>query len=189
MAPVRHVAQNWNFNAAIDIVGIRQIDERNRFADELSEICHHDKLVRLTEAQETPGRKARAFQLAPRWQKMRTQEQELLLRHARNGERKLADQALRRLQRAPWLAPSLEQEGARELGHIPSSRSDYARLRKQTMRPEPRGRHKSWALHSTIHSLQAGAAAWNKKLIWSAGRASAKAAGQISCRGSARSRN
>ena len=94
--------------------------------DELSLICHHDKRVRLAEAQETPGRKARAFQLAPRWQNTRTREQELLLRHVRNGERKHAKQALRRLRKAPWLPPSLEQEAARKLGHIPSSRINGA---------------------------------------------------------------
>jgi hypothetical protein len=174
MATVRRVARNWNFNAAIDILNIRQIEGRARRADELSLICHHDKLVRLAEALETPGRKARAFQLAPRWQNTLTREQELLFRHVQNGERKLAKQALQRLRKAPWLPQSLQQEAARQLGHIPSSRSDYARLRKQTMRPEPRGRYKSWALRSTIHTLQACAAAWNKKLIWSAGRAPPK---------------
>jgi hypothetical protein len=174
MGTVRHVARNWNFNAAIDILNIRQIEERARCADELSLICHHDKLIRLADAQETPGRKARAFQLAPRWERTRAREQELLLRHVRNGENKLAEQADRRLRKAPRLPQSLEQEAARELGHIPSSQSDYGRLRKQTMRPEPRGRSKSWALYSTIHSLQACAGAWNKKLIWSAGRAPPK---------------
>ena len=38
------------------------------------------------------------------------------------------------------------------------------------MRPEPRGKYKSWALRSTIHALQACAAASNRKLAWSTGR-------------------
>lgn len=42
------------------------------------------------------------------------------------------------------------------------------------MRPEPRGKSKSWALRSTIHALQACAAASNKKLAWSTGRSPPK---------------
>jgi hypothetical protein len=42
------------------------------------------------------------------------------------------------------------------------------------MRAARRGRYKSWALRNTIHALQAHAAAWNKRLIWSAGRAPPK---------------
>jgi hypothetical protein len=174
MAAVRYVARNWNFNAALDILNIRQIKERARCTDELNLICYFHLLVKVQEAQETPGRKARAFQLAPRWQKWRRRELELLLCHVHNGEKNLAEQALRQLRKMPCLPQSLEQEAVRELGHIPSSRSDYALLRKRTMRPEPRGKYKSWALRSTIHALQACAAAWNKKLIWTAGRAPPK---------------
>jgi hypothetical protein len=174
MGAVRHVTQDCDFSTAIDTLNIRHFEKRARCADELSLICHHDKLVRSAEAQETPGRKARAFQLAWRWQKAQMREQELLSRHVRNDERKLAEQALRRLQKMPSLPQSLEQEAARELGRLPSSRCDYALLRKRTMRPEPRGKYKSWALHSTIHALQACAATWNKKLVWRTGRAPPK---------------
>jgi hypothetical protein len=174
MATVRHVTQNCNFKLAIGILSIRHIEKRDRCADELRLILHHDKLVRLAEAQETPGRKARALQLAPRWQKAQLREQKLLLRHVRKDERKLAQQALRRLQKIPSLPQSLEQEAVRELGYIPNSRSDYALLRERTMHPKPRGRHKSWALHRTIHALQACVATWDKKLIWSDGRAPPK---------------
>src|SRR5262249_38806152 len=97
MGAVRHLARNCDFNKAIDILNIRHIEKRARCADELMLICHFHQLVRKTEAQERPERKARAFQLAPRWQKTRRQEQELLLRHLQNDEKKLAEQALRRL--------------------------------------------------------------------------------------------
>ena len=107
MATVRHVTRNCNFKPAIDILTIRHIEKRDRCADELRLILHHDKLVRLAEAQETPGRKARALQLAPRWQKAQIREQKLLSRHMRKDERKLAQQALRRLQKIPSLPQSL----------------------------------------------------------------------------------
>jgi hypothetical protein len=170
MGTVRRVTQNCDFSTAINTLSIRHYEKRARCRDEISLILHHDKLVRLAEAQETPGRKARAFQLAWRWHKARMREQELLSRHLRNDETELADHAFRRLQKMS-LPQSLEQEATQQLGRIPSSRSDYALLRKRTMGPEPRGKYKSWALRNTIHALQACAAAWNKKLVWSTGRA------------------
>jgi hypothetical protein len=87
-----------------------------------------------------------------------------------DANRKLAEQAFRRWQKLPWLPQSLEQEAVRELGHIPSSRKDFALLQGRKMRVARRGRYKSWALRNTIHALQACAAAWNKNFIWSAGR-------------------
>ena len=175
MGAVRHLARNCNFNTAIDTLNIRHIEERARCEDELRLIYHFHELNRMTEAQGTPGRKARAFQLAWRWHKARMREQALLLRHVQKGERQLAEQALRRWQNPRLSLPqSVEQEAVRELDYIPKSRSDYALLRERTMHPEPRGRHKSWVLHRTIHALQACAATWDKRLIWSDGRAPPK---------------
>jgi hypothetical protein len=166
MAAVGDVARNWNFDPAIDILNIRHIEKRARCTDELSLICHHDLLVRKAEEQETPGRRARAFQLAPQWRNARMRE----WREMGDPNKKRAEQALRRWQKLPWLPQSLEQEAVRELGHIPTSRNDFALLRKRTMRSVRRGRHKSWALRSTIHAIQACAATWNKKLIWDKNR-------------------
>jgi hypothetical protein len=160
--------------ATIDTLNIRHLEKRTHCIEELMRIYHFHQLVRIAEAQERSGRKARAFQLAWRWHKARMREQELLLRYVQNGEKKLAEQALRRFQKMPSLPQSLEQEAARKLSHIPNSRSDYALVRKMTMRPEPRGRYKGWALRGTIRELQAYAGGWNKKLIWSAGRAPPK---------------
>jgi hypothetical protein len=175
MGAVRHFALNCNFNTTTDTLNVRHIEECARCEDELRLIYHFHELNRVTETQETPGRKARAFQLAWRWHKARIREQNLLLRHVQNGERQFAEQALRRWQNPRLSLPqSVEQEAVRELGYIPNSRSDYALLRERTMHSEPRGRHKSWALHRTIHALQACAATWDKKLIWSDGRAPPK---------------
>jgi hypothetical protein len=138
----RQFARNWNFSEAIDTLGLRHIDHRARGENELILICIVDKLSRSVEAQETPGRKARAFQLAP--QKKRRQR--------------------------PFLPQSLEQEAVRELGRIPCSRGDFAVLQKKMMRMARRGGYKSWALRNTIHALQACAASWNKKLVWDENR-------------------
>jgi hypothetical protein len=167
---MRHVARNWNFSAAIDTLGVMRKDYRDLCQDELILICINNKLARRAEEQETPGRKARAFQLAPRWQKKRKQAQELFRRKARNADKKLTEQALRLWKQTPWLPQSLEQEAVRELGHIPCSRDDFAPLRKQIMQLARRGGYKSWALRNTIHALQACAATWNPKLIWDKNR-------------------
>jgi hypothetical protein len=166
MATVQDLARNWDFDPAINTLNIRHYEKRVRCTDDLIHICHFHQLVRTAETQETPERKARAFQLAPRWQKARMRE----WRKMGNIDKKLAEQAFWRWQKLPWLPLSLEQEAVRELGHIPTSRNDFALLRKQTMRPEPRGRVKSWALRATVHALQACAASWNSKLIWNDGR-------------------
>jgi hypothetical protein len=133
-----NVARNWDFSAAIDTLGLRDIDGIARCKNELILICINHKLAKRAEAEETPGRKARAFQLAP--QKKRRQR--------------------------PFLPQSLQQEAVRALGRIPCSCDDYALLQKKMMRMARRGRYKSWALRNTIHALQACAAAWNEKLIW-----------------------
>jgi hypothetical protein len=152
----------------MDTLGVSQ-EDRRRCEDWLILICVNHELMLLTEEQETPGRKARAFQLAPRWQKKRMQEQKLFWRKARNLDKKLGEQALRLWEQRRWLPPSLEQESVRTLGRIPRSRGDFALLRKQMMRMARRGRYKSWALRNTIHALQACATTWNKELIWDEG--------------------
>jgi hypothetical protein len=180
---MRQFAGNWNFSAAIDTLGLRHIKDRRRCEDELILICVNNKLAMLAEAQETPGRKARAFQFAPRWQKERMQEQKSFWRKAQNIEQSLAEefaeqdvrlalgrQALRLWEKRPWLPQSLEQEAVRALGRIPQSRDDFALLRKQMMQQIRKGGYKSWALRNTIHALQACAATWNKKLIWDKNR-------------------
>jgi hypothetical protein len=165
----------WDFSAAMDTLGLRQIEDRRRCEAELILICINHDLMLRAEEEETPGRKARALQLAPRWQKKRTQEQKRFWRIAQNIDKKLAEQevrlalrklALRRWEKRPWLPQSLEQEAVRALGRIPQSRDDFALLRKQMMRQARRGGYKSWALRNTIHALQACAATWSKKLIW-----------------------
>jgi hypothetical protein len=92
----------------------------------------------------------------------------------RNANEKLAEQASLRRQKLPWLPQSLEQEAVRELGHMPGSRKDFALLQKRKMRAARRGGYKSWALRNTVHALQRCAAAWNKNLIWTDGRAPPK---------------
>jgi hypothetical protein len=167
---MRRWAACWDFSAAMDTLGVRYIEDRRRCENELILICVDYDLVRRAEEQETPGRKARAFQLAPRWQKKRRQAQELFRRKARNADKKLAEQALRLWKQTPWLPQSLEQEAVRELGHIPCSRADFALLRKQMMRGARPGLYESWALRNTIHALQACAAQYKKKLIWDENR-------------------
>jgi hypothetical protein len=180
---MRQFAGNWNFSAAIDTLELVHKDRRARCENELILICINNKLARFAEEQETPGRKARAFQLAPRWQKQRTQEQKRFWRITQNIHKKLAKEfteqearlalyrlALRRWEKRPGLPRSLEQEAVRALGHIPQSRNDFALLRKQMMQQVQRGGYKSWALRNTIHELRACAASWNKKLIWDKNR-------------------
>jgi len=133
----------WDFSAAMDTLRVRHMEDRRRCENELILICVINKQGMLAEAQETPGRKARALQLAP--QKKRRQK--------------------------PFLPQSLEQEAVRALGRIPQSRGDFALLRRKMMRMTRRGRYKSWALRNTIHALQACAATWSKnKLIWDESR-------------------
>jgi len=171
----------WDFSAAMDTLGVRYIEDRRRCEDWLILICVTYDLIRRAEEQETPGRKARALQLAPRWQKKRMQEQKLFWRKARNADKQLAEQALRLWKQTPWLPQSLEQEAVRaleacereegrELDHIPQSRDDFAPLREQMKQMARRGSYKSGALQSTIHALQACAAQYNKKLIWDENR-------------------
>jgi hypothetical protein len=189
---MRRWAARWDFSAAMDTLGLRDIENRRRCENELILICVNHDLMLRAEEQETPGRKARALQLAPRWQKKRTQEQKLFWRIARNIDKRLAEElaqqaamdkqlseqavrlALRRLalrlwEKRPWLPRSLEHEAVRALGRIPQSRDDFALLRKQMMRQARRGGYKSWALRNTIHALQACATTRNKKLIWDEG--------------------
>jgi hypothetical protein len=179
---MRRGARGWNISAAIDTLGLGHKDRRDRCENELILICINNKLARLAEEQETPGRKAAALQLAPRWRKARLQEQKLFWRKARKIDiKRLAQElgepeqavrsalyrlALRRWEKRPWLPQSLEQEAVRALGRIPQSRNDFALLRKQMMQQVRRGGYKSWALRNTIHELQACAASWNKKLVW-----------------------
>jgi hypothetical protein len=175
---MRRWAVCWDFSAAMDTLGVRYIEDRRRCEDWLILICVTYDLIRRAEEQETPGRKARALQLAPRWQKKRMQEQKRFWRIAQNIDKKLAEQevrlALRKLALRRWekrqLPQSLEQEAVRALGRIPQSRDDFALLRKQMMRHARRGGYKSWALRNTIHALQACAATWSKKLIWDKNR-------------------
>jgi hypothetical protein len=167
------VHADWNFSEAMDTLNIRHFEERTRCADQLSFICTVNRLARCAEAQETRGRKARAFQLAPRWQKARMREWREM-DTAKNANEKLTERAFRRWQKLPSLPQSLEQEAVRELGHIPSSRTDFALLKERQMRMASRGRYKSWALRNTVHALQTCAGTWNKKFIWSAGRAPPK---------------
>ena len=171
---MRHYARNWDFSEAITTLGVMRKDYRDLCQDELILICINNKLARLAEEQETPGRKVRALQLAPRVARKLT-----LL--AQEGHK-----ALWLKQRELWLPPSLEQEAVRalaihlnetvgeELDHIPRSRDDFAPLRKKMMRLARRGGYKSWALRNTIHALQACAATWceatRKKTIWDENR-------------------
>jgi hypothetical protein len=177
---MRRFAACWDFSAAMDTLGVRYIEDRRRCEDWLILICVTYDLIRRAEEQETPGRKARALQLAPRWQKKRMQEQKLFWRKARNADKQLAEQALRLWKQTPWPPQSLEQEAVRalearereegrELDHIPQSRDDFAPLRGQMKQMARRGRYKSWALRNTIHALQACATTFNKKLIWEEG--------------------
>jgi hypothetical protein len=177
---MRRFAACWDFSAALDTLGIRDQEDRRRCEDWLVLICVTYDLIRRAEEQETPGRKARALQLAPRWQKKRMQEQKLFWRKARNADKQLAEQALRLWKQTPWLPQPLEQEAVRaletrereegrELDHIPQSRDDFAPLREQMKQMARRGRYKSWALRNTIHALQVCATTFKKKLIWEEG--------------------
>ena len=167
---MRRWAACWNFSAAIDTLGVRHMEDRRRCEDWLILICVNYDLMMRAEGQETPGRKARALQLASGWQKKRGQEQKLFWRKARNIDKKLVEQALRSWKQRSWLPQSLEQDAVRTLGRIPRSRGDFALLRKQMMRMARRGRYKSWALRNTIHALQTCAATWNKNLTWDKNR-------------------
>jgi hypothetical protein len=165
---MRHLARNWNFSPAIDTLGVRHIQDRRRCEDELILICVVNRQVVLAEEQETPGRKARAFQLAPRVAK----KLDLLAKEGRKAPYDGKALARCRQQRGLWLPQSLEQEGVRVLGHIPRSRDDFALLREQMTRMARPGCYKSWALRITIRALQVCAAAWNKKLVWNENRRS-----------------
>jgi hypothetical protein len=148
---MRHVARNWNFSAAIEILGVRLIEDCRRCEDELILICVVNKLSRRAEAQETPGRKARALQLAPRWQKQRTQEQkrfwrkrQRLWRKLRNADKKLAEQALwlwkreahRLWEQRPWLPQSLEQEAIRILESLEQEALEQEALEQEALEQE-----------------------------------------------------
>jgi hypothetical protein len=167
---MRRGARGWDFSAAIDTLGLRHKDRRARCENELILICINNKLARLAEEQETPGRKARALQLAPRV----ARKLDLLAKEGRK--------ALWLKQRELWLPQSLEHQAARalaihlnetveeELDHIPRSRNDFAPLKEQMMRQTRKGCYESSALGITIHALQVCAVAWNPKLIWDKNR-------------------
>jgi hypothetical protein len=169
-SPMRRGARGWDFSAAIDTLGLRHKDRRARCENELILICINNKLARLAEEQETPGRKARALQLAPRV----ARKLDLLAKEGRK--------ALWLKQRELWLPQSLEHQAARalaihlnetveeELDHIPRSRNDFAPLKEQMMRQTRKGCYESSALGITIHALQVCAVAWNPKLIWDKNR-------------------
>jgi hypothetical protein len=188
-AEMRQAARGWDFSGAIGTLGIPHIeDQRRKCEAELILICINHRLTLLAERQETPGRKARALQLAPRWQRARLREQKQFWRVARNidigklakrlGEPEEAVHAAlhrlgrRRWEQRPWLPQALEQEAVRVLGRIPESRADFALVRKQVLRMSRPGRYESTALQIIIQALQACAAGWNPKLIWDESRRS-----------------
>jgi hypothetical protein len=151
---MRRWAACWDFSAAMDTLGLR-IEDRRRCEAELILICINYDLMLRAEAQETPGRKAQAFQLAPGWQRRRREEQKLfwrnrqrLWRTLRNADKKLAEQALwlwkreahRLWEQRPWLSQSLEQEAIRILESLEQEALEQEALEQEAVRRIPSSR-------------------------------------------------
>jgi hypothetical protein len=148
---MRRWAACWDFSEAMDTLGLRHIKDRRRCEDWLILIGVNYDLMLRTEEQETPGRKARALQLAPRWQKQRAQEQkrfwrkrQRLWRKLRNADKKLAERALwfwkreahRLWEQRPWLPQSLEQEAIRILESLEQEALEQEALEQEALEQE-----------------------------------------------------
>ena len=134
-----------------------KVDLRSRCVEELDCIFRLYRLDKLVEQQETPGRKAQAFQKEPRWRKQR------------ESSRK----------RAPRLPPALLQEIWREVlkGQSPDGALltdiDVARLTGRALaelsKPSNPGQIKSYALMHAVRGLQELASRYRKEWAWATG--------------------
>jgi hypothetical protein len=160
-----------DFNDALDILGVR-CTERNQRKTELNLICKLCKHVQLSEHQETPSRKAEAFQRADRW---RRRQQKAWLDTRRVGAAYLTrDLSFVRaaldkedeIKKLEWLPQSLEQEAARLQSKGLSPEASFSTLRDSYKRKSRTGRHESASVKYTVHRLQAFACEIDAALAW-----------------------
>ncbi len=146
-----------NYDKALRSLGVGN-GLRKRCEEELDCILRLYRLDKLVEQQETPGRKAQAFQKEQRWRKQRERSRK----------------------RAPRLPPGLLQELWREVlrGRSPDGALltdvDVARLTGQALaelsqEPSNPGRIKSYALTHAVRGLQGFASRYGKDLAWARG--------------------
>jgi hypothetical protein len=160
-----------DFNDALDILGVRST-ERDQRKNELNLICKLCKHVQLSEHQETPSRKAEAFQKADRWRKRQTKawldSRKIGATHP-IGDLSFVlavldkEAELKKLDRLPQ---SLEQEAARLQAKGLSPEASFSALRDSYKRKSRTGRHESTALKHTVHRLQAFACEIDPALAW-----------------------
>jgi hypothetical protein len=118
-------------------------DLRSRCAEELDCILRRYELEKLVERQETPGRKAQAFQKERRWRKRRARISKRLEKHIEQNDDASARRASAELQRTPRLPAALEQEVWRK---VLNNRSHDAALAELSREPSNPGRIGSCAL-------------------------------------------
>jgi hypothetical protein len=143
-------------------------DLRRRCEEELDCILRRYKLERLVELQETPGRKAQAFQKERRLRKRRERARKRLEKHVEQDEQASARRAWGELQRTPRLPPALEDEKWREVltGLLPD-----AALAKLSRQPSNPGRITSHALTYAVRGLQDLASRYRRDWAWATGDA------------------
>jgi hypothetical protein len=154
-------------------------DSRGRFVVELDFILRLYALEKVVERQETPGRKAQAFQKERQWRKRRERIGERLQKHIVHGDDAGARRASAELQRVPRLPAALEQEVWREVlkGRSPDGALltdiDVARLTGRALaelsEPSSPGRSKSYALMHAVRGLQELASRYRKGWAWATG--------------------
>jgi hypothetical protein len=172
----------YEFSDALECLRILSLGSKNRRAyvpdaepkrrhiDELTFICRSFELTLLADSQETPARKAEAFQRAIRWCRRWERGYEHLTRQRR------ATKELRDQERLPQ---ALEQEAVRRqvvaaMQEQPRelSREDcFAELQDKYRREAKRGLKESHAsLSAVVHTLQDFACGIDPTLTWRGGK-------------------
>jgi hypothetical protein len=154
----------WRFADAIKILKIKEHAKRRRCREELTFICKLYFLDKMAESQETPARKAQAFQHEKRWKKRRSFLWAQLKCSHIDGKR--AQFILGRI-RDVQLPMALEQEAWRQQAMTHGSlKKSYVSLQKKYARMSKRGRPQSYALTHLIQRLQALASGFCSSLTW-----------------------
>jgi hypothetical protein len=133
----QNLSSRWDFGDALECLGITNTDARTKYQERLDLICKLHWLTRFGEGQETPARKAEAFQRAPRQYKRR----QAALEQAKKADKlegkaeadaadRLRRQAVRVLGQ-PYLPQALELEAARLSQSQESSLNDAFRRTEQ----------------------------------------------------------
>jgi hypothetical protein len=168
----KSLSPRWDFDDALDCLGITHSYARTKYRERLDEIFRLQELTRFGERQETSARNAEAFQRAPRQYKRRQAALEQAKKADELGKRDAeAAQRLRRearrVFRQPYLPQALEQEAARLSVSGGISLNDaFVELNKMYRSKSKPGGEVSYALKQTVQRLQGVASNVSDEFSW-----------------------